>query len=115
MSRRTMCTNEDRIMSILAEEGSVLCTGCGSMDSVRFGRTARGTQRYRCSACGRTFVYEGPKAGTKLDDEIWAEYARCHARGASIGEVMSACGVSRNTAYRMRHRVDEALLRGCGL
>ena len=56
MSRRTACVPEDRVLKVLTEDDSILCTGCGSMDSVRFGRTARGTQRYRCSACGRTFV-----------------------------------------------------------
>ena len=109
MSRSTACVPEDRILRVLKEDDSALCTGCGSMDIVRFGRTAKGTQRYRCSACGRTFVQDGPKAGTKLDDGVWEAYARCHAGGLSAREASRICGVSEKTIYRMRRRVCEAV------
>ena len=111
-SRNTGHITEDMVVKAISGDRPTACPVCGSMDCVRFGRTAKGTQRYRCALCGRTFVPGGPRSGTKLDDGVWLAYAGCYARGATVREVMAVCGVSRNTAYSMRHRVDEAMFAG---
>ena len=100
----------DRLkMMISLVDGS--CPVCGSTEYVRFGRTSRGTQRFRCSGCGRTFVGNGVMAGTKLPAYKWAIFVECHARGATLRETAEECEVSINTATRMRHRMNEMMER----
>lgn len=103
--------SETVIKTMMASGARPRCPECGSPEAVRFGGTARGTQRYRCSECGRTYVGDGPLAGTKLPAYKWAIFAECHARGATLREAAEECDVSLNTACRMRHRVNEMLER----
>lgn len=58
----------------LHEPGS--CPHCGSDAIIRFGKTANGTDRYRCLPCGRTFT---PTTGTifdsfKIPPSEWMEF-----------------------------------------
>lgn len=101
--------SESAIRRMLRDGAPVRCPGCDGREAVRFGRTARGTQRYRCDGCGRTFVPEGPLSGSKLPEDIWMTYAGCHARGVPVREAATECGVTVATAYRMRHLVDEMI------
>lgn len=98
---------------ILTEDsrGPGVCPGCGGDDFVRYGRTAKGTQRFRCNACGMTFVPKGPAVGSQLTEEQWLVYAGCHAAGKSARESAELCGVSVGTVYRMRDRIDELIER----
>ena len=71
---------------------------------------ARGLQRYRCKACGRTF---GALTGTALSGlhrkEEWLTFSACLAEGDTIKTSAERCAVAVSTALRWRHRFLEAV------
>lgn len=60
------------------------CPRCGTAGAVANGK-ARGLQRYRCKACGRTF---GALTGTSLSGlhrkEEWLTFGACLAKGDTV-------------------------------
>lgn len=82
------------------------CPECGTGEYVRYGRTAKGTERYRCKACGRTFTPKHLISSSQIPEEKWMVFAECYVEGISIRRAADRCGVSTSTAYRMKCRID---------
>ena len=85
-----------------------VCPRCATPGAVANGK-ARGLQRYRCRACGRTF---GALTGTRLcglhRKEVWLTFGECLADGATVKAAAQRCGIAVSTAFRWRHRFLEA-------
>jgi transposase-like protein len=90
------------------------CPRCATLGAVANGK-ARGLQRYRCKACGRTF---GALTGTRLSGlhrkEVWLTFGACLTDGDTVKASAERCGVAVSTAFRWRHRFLEAAKSGAG-
>ena len=90
------------------------CPRCGTPGAVANGK-ARGTQRYLCRACKRTF---GALTGTRLcglhRKEVWLTFGECLAEGDTVKASAERCGVAVSTAFRWRHRFLEAIKTSAG-
>ena len=83
------------------------CPSCGNAEFVRYGRTTKGTERYRCKCCSRTFTPKRPIYDSRVPEEKWMVFAECYVDGLSVRKAADICGISASTAYRMRCRIDE--------
>lgn len=83
------------------------CPECGSDGYVRYGRTAKGTERFRCKSCGRTFTPKRLISNSQIPEEKWMVFAECYVCGTSVRGSADRCGVSASTAYRMKCRIDD--------
>ena len=103
----------DRERFALAAEdvGRAACRECGSLSTVKRGKTAAGTQRYLCKDCGRSFTVSAASvfARSKLPSETWMRFAECFVDRLPLRECAQRCGVGLKTAFFMRHRVLESL------
>lgn len=88
------------------------CPRCGAAGAVANGK-ARGLQRYRCKACGRTF---GALTGTGLSGlhrkEEWLTFGACLADGDTVKASARRCSIAVSTAFRWRHRFLQAMASG---
>ena len=80
---------------------AVVCKHCGRTQQVqRFGKTSRGTQRYRCGDCHRTapadrFVaYYTHKA---CDPALQAQLTQMAINGSGVRDTARVLHISRNT------------------
>ena len=90
----------------------LLCPHCGCTDAVKNGHTLKGTQRYRCRGCGKTFAHLPPSrilVNTKLSLEKWMAFAECFVDALSCDRTAGKVGVTHKTAWFMRIRTLEAL------
>jgi len=91
--------------------GAPSCPSCGSSEVTRYGKTAAGTQRWRCSDCGsvRTSAVTGRiLANTKLDYATWSAFIPLFIDRVSCDKVAETLGVCHKTAWFMRIRMLEA-------
>ncbi len=73
----------------------ICCRFCASSQTIRHGYTPKGTQRYRCQTCGRTFL---PTPGSVAYDEPRkAEILRAYQERTSLRGLTRIFGVSRTT------------------
>ncbi len=81
------------------------CPHCGGPRAQRWG-TFSGRQRYRCTACGRTFSdFTGtPLAFLKLV-ERWPGFCLCVLESLTVRDAARILGVDKDTAFRWRHRL----------
>ena len=81
------------------------CVHCQSGEIIKHG-SSRGNQRYRCKACGKTFM---ALTGTPLNKlhkkHMLLDYAACMADGLSIRKTANRLGVSIDKSFRWRHRL----------
>jgi transposase-like protein len=88
------------------------CPHCGRRPLVRWGHFS-GRQRYRCRACGRT---SSDLTATPLYYSkrlvLWPAYAECVLASLSVRAAARRIGVSKDTAWRWRHRLLRAWARG---
>lgn len=82
------------------------CPECGAAEYVHYGRTAKGTERFRCKECGRTFTPKHLMSGSQIPEEKWMAFAECYVDKVSIRRAADLCGVSTSTTYRMKCRID---------
>lgn len=82
------------------------CPYCEVRAVVRHGKTSKGSARYRCRACGKTFTPRGVISGSRLSADTWMAFADCMAHGYPVRRSADVCGVSVATAYRMKRRLD---------
>lgn len=86
----------------LADQGG--CPHCACEQVVKFG-TARGTQRYRCKGCGKTFT---ALTGTPLHrlrgKEKFLENAACMSEGLTIRKTARRLGFTIDKTFRWRHK-----------
>ena len=81
------------------------CPRCGSGRAEGWGRERNGLKRCRCLDCKRTF---NPLTGTPLarlrKKECWLNYASALNESLPVRKAAKACKVSKNTAFKWRHR-----------
>lgn len=83
------------------------CPGCGCTDIVHYGRTSKGTERYRCKECMRTFTPARLMSRSQVPEAKWMAFAECYVDGVSIRSAATRCGISNATAHRMKCRLEE--------
>lgn len=82
-----------------------LCPYCGDYHTCRWGRF-RGSQRYRCRQCGRTFnALTGTTYARLRSAELWLDYRAAIAAQLSVRRAADRCGISVATALRWRPRI----------
>lgn len=82
------------------------CPLCDSRHVVRYGKTGRGTPRFRCRGCGRTFVNQSLLSGSRVREDQWMRFAECYVDKESLDRTSRICGTSRSTVRRMREKLD---------
>jgi transposase-like protein len=80
------------------------CLYCAHKGCQRWG-SQNGRQRYRCSACRRSFsdLTATPLAHCRRLDR-WPPVLGCMAMGCTVRETASVAGIHPSTAFRWRHR-----------
>jgi transposase-like protein len=72
----------------------------------RWGRTASGEQRYRCTSCCRSFTGLTGAALNRLRDKgLLLEYAECMRRGLSVRKTVKRLNIHPTRAFKWRHRL----------
>lgn len=73
----------------------ITCVHCGSEDPVKFGVAPNGTQRYRCKACGKTFVETYTSEGYK--PSVKAKIIDMALDGTGVRATSRLLGITQNT------------------
>lgn len=89
---------------------SIVCPRCGSIHCIKHGRSADGTQRYKCKDCSHTFVFT---AGTILyhshfTKEQWLSFIDYELSNLTLGDEAYYMNVSKTTCFIMRHKLYRA-------
>jgi transposase-like protein len=88
------------------------CPRCDSRHVIRWGRSAT-SPRFRCRGCGQTF---SPSTATPLaylkKRDRWAAFCACVNGTMTVRRAAVHIGVHRDTAFRWRHRLLDALRAG---
>ena len=80
------------------------CAHCASTQVVRFGQS-QGQQRYRCKACGKTFMALTGTPFLRLrDKEKLLAHADCMSQSLTIRDTAKTVGLTMDRAFRWRHR-----------
>ncbi|AVR97135.1 IS1595 family transposase [Pseudoduganella armeniaca] len=89
---------------IEAAAGRPPCPRCACPRCHRSG-AANGLQRYRCTACGRTFnaLTGTPLARLRLRDK-WLAYLGCLLESTTVRAAAGRVAVAPSTSFRWRHR-----------
>lgn len=88
---------------------SAACVHCASAQVVRFGHS-HGQQRFRCKACGKTFMALTGTPFLRLrDKEKLLAHADCMSRSLTIRDTAQTVGLTVDCAFRWRHRFLEFL------
>jgi transposase-like protein len=74
------------------------CRHCASSNTIRHGYTRKAKQRFRCRACGRSFVQD--PASAAHDPVRKEEILRAYHERTSLRGLSRIFGVSRNTVTR---------------
>lgn len=81
-----------------------VCAHCASAAVVRFGHSY-GQQRFRCKACGKTFMALSGTPFLRLrDKEKLLAHADCMGQSLTIRETAQTVGLTVDRAFRWRHR-----------
>jgi transposase-like protein/IS1 family transposase len=84
--------------------GHLTCPACQSARHHKHGR-ADGLQRYRCSACGRTFnALSGTPLARLRHRAKWRDFAQSLLDSHSVRKAAAALDIHKNTSFRWRHR-----------
>ena len=89
-----------------------ICAYCGEKRNiVRCGHTKAGNQRYRCNSCHKTFTATSntPLHGMKKDYRTIKRFIFAMVNGWSLDRTAAYCKIHRNTAYRWRHKILDAV------
>nr|WP_229415740.1 IS1595 family transposase [Pseudoduganella armeniaca] len=95
----------DECCSVIeAAAGRPPCPRCACPRCHRNG-AANGLQRYRCTACGRTFnaLTGTPLARLRLRDK-WLAYLTCLLESTTVRAAAERVAVAPSTSFRWRHR-----------
>jgi len=85
------------------------CPHCGSHKYYKFGKDT-GSQRFRCSACSRTFTqYTGTWLAGLHKKELANDYFALMHQSRSLDKIKSALHINKKTAFDWRHRVLSSL------
>lgn len=85
------------------------CPWCGHARVHRWGHAA-GCQRYRCTACRRTFsTFTGTALYYLKRRDRWAGFCRAMDQALTVREAAGRLGLHKDTVFRWRHRYLNAL------
>lgn len=76
-------------------EIEVKCNHCGSRKTVKFGKQANGTPRYKCQKCNKLFQAEYRNNGSKPETKDLI--IKMSLNGSGIRDIARVLGISRNT------------------
>ena len=98
-------------MARVPEGDPAECPRCHHGHVVRKGHDSRGSQRWLCRGCGRTFGRKtgGLLAQSKLEPGTWAAYVEHMVEGETLQRCADLCGVCLKTSWFMRMRVCEVM------
>lgn len=87
------------------ESNPIECPYCKHRKWIKFGYY-RGSQKYRCSGCNKTFTsLTGSSAHWIHDKEKWAKYFSCLLAGYSLHRCAKEVGISYKTSFNWRHKI----------
>lgn len=101
----------DRVFEQLKKQ-ELACPDCAVVDEYRkHGTTEAGTQRYRCSACGRTFVedWQQPTYRSNHSEARWKAFFERMIDGVPLVDLAQEFGLSYRCAFDWRHKLLSAL------
>lgn len=111
-----LTTSNKSMKAFLTEERfktSRVCPHCSDVAVVKNGhRNDKDyTQKYFCKGCKKSFTITTNAIvfGTRKDIAIWKEYIECMLNGWSVRKCAEECNIHRNTAFRWRHKILDAL------
>ena len=89
------------------------CTLCGSLNVKKDGhrKDKYNTQKYFCNDCKHYFTITTNSivSGTRKDLTTWQKYINCMMNGFTVRQSADECGIHKNTAFRWRHKILDAL------
>ncbi len=87
---------------------AVACKHCGLTQRVqRFGKTRRGTQRYCCGDCQRTFV--AVYTHKACDPAVQLQLIQMAINGAGVRDTARVLKISRNTVSSQLKKNDQVI------
>lgn len=88
------------------------CPKCGSIATVKSGKTAAGTQRYVCKDCKKTFTPETNTifSHSNLDKGQWYKIFKGIIERSSLQKVADEIGMSVKCAWYNKHKIQNVLL-----
>jgi len=94
------------------ENQMIACLHCGSIATVKSGKTAAGTQRYICKDCRKTFT---PKTNTifansNLNQAQWVEIFKGIVERHSLAAIAKEINMSIKCAWYNKHKIQTVLL-----
>lgn len=90
----------------------IYCPHCGCTENIaKYGKTAKGAQRYLCRNCGKTFssTSDSVLQGTHKSLVVWEQYIECMLDGLSLKKTSEKCGICQRTAFNWRHKILDAI------
>lgn len=96
-------TNKDQMIA---------CPHCGSIATVKSGKTAAGTQRYICKDCRKTFTLETNTilSHSNLNSEQWYQIFKGIVERSSLATIAEKIGMSVKCAWYNKHKIQTVLL-----
>lgn len=85
------------------------CPHCDSIDFRKHG-IDKGSQRYKCKSCGRTFTeYTGTWMHGLHNKELAPEYMKLMERELSLDKIKDELKINKKTAFDWRHKILSGL------
>lgn len=87
------------------------CPRCSSTHYKRNGYTKKGSTRYRCLGCGKSFIIRSDMANdaTRKSPETWDMFVDCMIDCCSHRYAAYICNISPNTSMAWRYLLFDAL------
>ena len=91
--------------------GGRYCVYCAGSRIKRRGHTKNGSQRFQCLDCNKSFTptTNTIMAKSKISFETVRKYIDCMMNGFSVRKSAEICGIHKDTAFRWRHKILDAL------
>jgi len=87
----------------------VCCPHCGSHRFYRFGKD-KGSQRFKCKACNRTFTeHTGTWLAGLHKKELVNDYLELMHQSQSLDKIKTALKINKKTAFDWRHKILSSL------
>ena len=100
---------EEKIEEHAQEETVPACPHCGGIAKRNGHKDDK--QRFKCNACGKTFMKTTHTAMSysHYGEAVWKQVVRDSVEGIPLEQTASGLGLSRETAFTMRHKILLAL------
>lgn len=92
-------------------EGTHACISCGSTNIIKHGTTSKGSQRFRCKDCGKTFTETSgtPIEHARVTDTDLRRMIARFIDNKSLRQISKEVGFSRTTVMLYKHKLCTAL------